>query len=57
MRETELPLPEDHSFARADVPWQVVSHSVDGCLLTDDHFSAELDWARTAIMWRSLVGQ
>jgi hypothetical protein len=41
--------PADHR-----IPWRIVEATTEGRLLTDDHFPAELDWARTAHQWRSL---
>jgi spermidine synthase len=34
-------------------PWEVIRPSQRGALLSDDHFPAELDWARTAREWRT----
>ena len=36
----------------AFVPWRVVRVEQKGDLLTDDHFPAELAWARVAAQWR-----
>lgn len=36
------------------VPWRSILPVADGQLLSDDHFPAELDWARTAARWRTL---
>jgi len=46
------PPPRESEGPGADVPWQVVDVEGGGALLTDDHFPAELDWARTAALWR-----
>ena len=39
----------------AGVSWRVIRTSEPGDLLTDDHFPAELSWARTAAAWRDQV--
>lgn len=35
-------------------PWDAIRPADEGLPLTDDHFPAELHWARTARRWRSL---
>jgi spermidine synthase len=37
-------------------PWEIVELEFEGELLTDDHFPAEMDWARTAMRWRGAYG-
>ena len=37
--------------------WRRIEPSCTGALLTDDHFPAELAWARTARQWRAVCGQ
>ena len=49
------PPPREAEGPGADVPWRVVDVEGRGLLLTDDHFPAELDWARTAALWRRCV--
>jgi spermidine synthase len=34
--------------------WQQIEPAADGSLLTDDHFPAELAWARAARQWRDI---
>ena len=49
----DLPLAsEEFTGPDASVPWHLVHPTEEGDLLTDDHFPAELDWARTAALWR-----
>jgi hypothetical protein len=38
-------------------PWEIVELRAKGKLLTDDHFAAEKDWARTAMRWRGAYGE
>jgi SAM-dependent methyltransferase len=52
-RERLPALPQHVGLSSDDVPWDVVRLGERGCLLTDDHFPAELDWARLAAAWRS----
>lgn len=47
-------LPTEPSAAEDRLPWRPVRLEVEGWLLSDDHFPAELHWARTARQWRSL---
>ena len=49
------PPPRESEGPGADVPWRVVNIEGRGALLTDDHFPAEIDWARTAALWRRCV--
>lgn len=49
-------MPDAEMLTRAwpEAPWQVLRNEPGGALLTDDHFAAELDWARVAVRWRQL---
>ena len=38
------------------LPWEWIVPRSKGPLLTDDHFPAEMDWARTAALWRRIYG-
>jgi SAM-dependent methyltransferase len=52
------PLPPVAVFAPPDdsVPWRVVEPTCTAAPMTDDHFGAEWDWARTAASWRCATG-
>ena len=50
------PPPEELASAEASVPWRQVRPTGRGLLLTDEHFAAQLDWARTAVRWRRVYG-
>ena len=45
-----LDLAQDSRFPPAGLRCRVIRPSEPGCLLTDDRFPAELDWARTALI-------
>jgi len=47
-------LPTEPSSAEDSLPWRPLHLEAEGWLLSDDHFPAELHWARTAQRWRSL---
>ena len=49
-------LPPDllENYVEPPTLWRRLKPASRGQLLTDDHFSAELDWARTAYLWRTL---
>jgi predicted membrane-bound spermidine synthase len=47
-------LGQEPLFPPTGISCQVTRPSELGALLTDDHFATELDWARTAVTWRSL---
>jgi len=49
-----FPLDLRVDFAEQEHLWRKVNSTSEGSLLTDDHFPAELDWARTAQLWRRL---
>ncbi len=44
---------QDSFFLPTGRSWEVIRPSEPGYLLTDDHFPAELDWARVAVAWRN----
>lgn len=47
-------LPDELLFPEDSPPWETIRPADDELLLTDDHFPAELHWARTAMRWRAL---
>ena len=54
-RDYPARLPEAIFASSEDrLPWRTVTVADEGALLTDDHFPAELHWARVARQWRSL---
>ena len=47
-------VPDELLFPDVPPPWQIVRPAEGGLLLTDDHFPAEVHWARIAMQWRRL---
>ncbi len=52
--EQAFPMDLQIKFAEQEHLCRIVKPTNDGSLLTDDHFPAELQWARTAQLWRQL---
>jgi len=50
--ERDDPFSDPNTDPHDTAPWRVVDVADGGALLTDDHFPAELDWSRTAALWR-----
>jgi hypothetical protein len=53
-RDDSVSLPNELDSREGLPGWTQIDVPAGGWLLTDDHFPAELAWAKTAREWRSL---